>query len=92
MQFCVDTGFGLSPVNVSGVHLHDEAFGVAPNWYLTAVVAADGDRHPNLFSAPLNGRTLRARAILSWAINPFGNCNFVPIWGNQADFHIRLDP
>jgi hypothetical protein len=38
------------------------------------------------------GSTLRARAILSWAINPFGNCAFNPIWGNQADFQIRLDP
>ena len=94
VQFCVDmgTGLGLRPVNVSGVHLHDEVFGVAPNWYLTAVVAADGDRHPDLFVAPLNGRTLKARAILSWGINPFGRCNFIPIWGNQADFHIRLDP
>ena len=92
VQFCVDTGAGLLPVNVSGVHVHDEIFGVLPNWYLTAVVAADADRRPDLFSQPLNGRTLRARAILSWAINPFGNCQFKPIWGNQADFHIRLDP
>lgn len=92
VQFCVQYGGILVPVNVSGVHLHDEIYGVPPNWYMTAVIAADGDRRPDLFTQPLNGRTLRARAILSWAINPFGNCNFVPIWGNQADFHIRLDP
>jgi hypothetical protein len=92
VQFCVDTGAGLLPVNVSGVHVHDEVFGVLPNWYMTAVVAADADRRPDLFAQPLNGRTLPARAILSWAINPFGNCQFKPVWGNQADFHIRLDP
>lgn len=85
--FCVNYGFGLQPVNTNGVHVHDEVFGVSPNWYFTSVVPAD----QRLFSQPLNGRTLRARAILSWAIPPAG-CNFNPIWGNQADFRIRLDP
>lgn len=93
LQFCVaNPGGPLRPVNVSGVHVHDEAFGRLPTWHLSAVVAADADRSPNLFSRPLNGTTLQARAILSWAIDPFGNCQFVPTWGNQADFIIRLDP
>lgn len=96
LQFCVESpgpnGPVLRPVNVSGVHVHDEAFGRPPTWHLSTVVAADADRSPNLFSRPLNGTTLRARAILSWAISPFGNCQFVPIWGNQADFIVRLDP
>lgn len=88
VQFCVDYGAGMVPVNVSGVHVHDEAFGVSPNWYTSVVVAAD----ETLFSQPLVGQTLKARAILSWAFPPNGNCNFPPPWGNQADFKIRLDP
>ena len=85
--FCVESPAGLVPVNTNGVHVHDESFGVNPNWYMTAVVPANGA----LFSQPLVGQTLRARAILSWAVPP-GGCNAVPIWGNQADFKIRLDP
>jgi hypothetical protein len=85
--FCVNTGVGLIPVNVNGVHVHDEVFGASPNWYMSAVVPANGA----LFSMPLQGQTLRARAILSWAVPPAG-CNAVPVWGNQADFRIRLDP
>ena len=85
--FCVNSGAGLVPVNVNGVHVHDEVHGANPNWYLSAVVSADGD----LFSVPLRGQTLRARAILSWAVPPAG-CNAIPVWGNQADFRIRLDP
>ena len=86
--FCIQTpGGGLVPVNTNGVHVHDEAFGAGPNWYMSAVVSANGA----LFSQPLQGQTLRARAILSWAIPP-ASCNAVPIWGNQADFRIRLDP
>ncbi len=85
--FCVNSGAGYRPVNTNGVHVHDEAFGAAPNWYLSAVVAADAA----LFSQPLIGQTMKARAILSWAMPPAG-CNFVPVWGNQADFQIRLDP
>jgi hypothetical protein len=92
VQFCVDLGAGLEPVNVNGVHVYDEAMGARPNWYFTAVVAADGDPTPNLFSQPLDGRTLNARAILSFAVSPSGDCNFVPTFGNQADFQIRLDP
>ena len=85
--FCVNNGGGYQPVNINGVHVHDEAFGSAPNWYHTAVVPANYA----LFNQPLIGQTMRARAILSWGIPPAG-CNFVPIWGNQADFRIRLDP
>lgn len=88
VQFCVNYGAGYVPVNVNGVHVHDEANGTPPNWYMTAVVAAD----ETLFSQPLVGQTLKARAILSWALPPGGNCNFAPPWGNQADFRIRLDP
>ncbi len=86
--FCIQTpGGGLVPVNTNGVHVHDEAFGANPNWYMTAVVPANRA----LFSQPLQGQTLRARAILSWGIPPAG-CNATPIWGNQADFRVRLDP
>ena len=85
--FCVNSGAGMVPVNTNGVHVHDEAFGAGPNWYFSAVVPAN----QQLFSQPLRGQTLRARAILSWGLPP-ANCGFTPIWGNQADFRIRLDP
>ena len=75
------------PVNSNGVHVHDEAFGAMPNWYMSAVVPANQP----LFSTPLVGQTLRARAILSWAVPPAG-CNAIPVWGNPVDFRIRLDP
>jgi hypothetical protein len=86
--FCVSYGPGLVAVNTNGFHVHDELFGVLPNWYFSAVVPAN----QTLFSQPLDGSTLRARAILSWALSPGNNCNYRPVWGNQADFRIRLDP
>lgn len=85
--FCIQTANGLAPVNTNGVHVHDESFGNQPNWYTAAVVPANQP----LFSTPLLGQSLRARAILSWGIPP-QHCNWQPIWGNQADFIVRLDP
>jgi hypothetical protein len=85
--FCVDYGVGLVPVNVNGFHIHDEGFGVNPNWYFQAVVQSDW----KLLSQPYKGQTLKARAILSWG-TPVLACNGAPTWGNQADFRIRLDP
>lgn len=87
IQFCVDFGAGLVPINLSAVHVHDEAYGVNPPWYYGISVQAN----PALHTALVNGQTLRARAILSWTLIPTG-CNFIPIWGNQADFRIKLDP
>lgn len=89
LLFCVDygDGAGLVPVHTNGFHIHDEGFGVNPNWYFSAVVQSN----PRLLSLANNGITLKARAILSWAIPPAG-CFGGPIWGNQADFRIRLDP
>lgn len=87
VQFCVDDGAGLRPINVSAVHVHDEQFGVKPPWYYGVSVQADERLH----AALVNGQTLEARAILSWALVPTG-CNFLPVWGNQADFEIKLDP
>ena len=55
--FCVNAGAGMVPVNVNGVHVHDEVHGANPNWYLSAVVPADGD----LFGVPLRGQTLVQR-------------------------------
>ncbi|MCP4247869.1 MAG: hypothetical protein GY778_12545, partial [bacterium] len=45
-----------------------------------------------LKSLPLDGRTLRARSILSWNLPPQGNCAYRPIWGNVIEYQIRLDP
>ena len=87
VQFCVDYGAGLVPVNLSAVHVHDEPFGFQPPWYYGVSVQAD----PRLHQTLVNGQTLRARAILSWTLIPTG-CNYIPVWGNQADFRIKLDP
>lgn len=93
VHFCVDYGLGggLVPVNINGFHIHDEKFGVVPNWYFSAVVQSDW----KLLSQLNNGRTLRARAILAWNQVLGGGANYCglnPIWGNRADFKIRLDP
>jgi hypothetical protein len=87
--FCVDyaDGLGLVPVHTNGVHVHDEAFGVQPKWYFGLVVQSN----PRLLALVNNGRTLKARAILSWNVPPTA-CNRVPVWGNWLDFRIRLDP
>lgn len=87
VTFCVDYGAGLTLVHINGFHIHDEGFGVNPNWYFAAVVQSDW----RLLSQPYKGQTLKARAILSWG-TPVLNCTAAPTWGNQADFRIRLDP
>ena len=87
LQFCVDYGAGMVPVNVSAVHVHDEPFGVQPPWYYGISVQANERLH----QAAVNGQTLKARAILSWTFVPTG-CNFIPVWGSQSDFKIKLDP
>lgn len=87
--FCVDygDGLGLVPVHTNGVHVHDEVFGVQPSWYFGVVVQSN----PRLLALINNGRTLKARSILSWNVPPAA-CNTVPFWGNWLDFRIRLDP
>ena len=87
--FCVDFGTGLEPIHVNGFHLHDSID--IPTWDFAAVVQSNA----KLLARPSNGQSLRARAILSWMINPMTGavpCNFVPVWGNRSDFRIRLDP
>lgn len=87
---CVDFGGGLVPINVNGFHIHDNA-AAGPTWDFAAVIQSNA----RLFSLPSNGQTFRARAILSWMIDPMVAavpCNFVPTWGNRSDFRIRLDP
>ncbi len=84
---CVDYGNGLEPVDTASVHVHDEAYNQSPNWYFSAVIQAN----EKLQAQVQKGQTLRARAILSWA-TPARECKYRPVWGNQADFRIRLDP
>jgi hypothetical protein len=89
VRFCLDygDGAGLVSVNLREVHLHDESRGAPPSWYFAVIVPAD----ERLSRLPLNGRTLKARARLSW-LNPPMGCFGGVRWGNQADFRIRLDP
>ena len=69
------------------MHVHDEQFGEQPNWYFSAIIQAN----TKLQAIVQNGQTLKARAILSWAAIP-NSCTYRPVWGNQADFRIKLDP
>lgn len=87
--FCAGIGAGgaLVPINISGVHIHD-APGQNPRWDFGVAIQANPALHARLN----NGATLPARAILSWAIVPPMNCNWAPVWGNWANFRIRLDP
>jgi hypothetical protein len=89
--FCVDFGLGagLEPINVNGFHLHDST--APPTWDFAAVIQSNA----KLLAQMSKGQSLKARAILSWMINPMVGavpCNFVPVWGNRSDFRIRLDP
>jgi hypothetical protein len=59
-----------------------------PGWYQLA--------YATTFAAPAvctnnDGRQMRARAILSWALPP-PDCNFRPYWGNIIDSTVRRDP
>jgi hypothetical protein len=85
---CVADAAGvLQPVGVDSVHLANEIFGVAPTWQFAVIASAN----QNLgLVQPMNGATRRARSILSWGFQPT-NCNFVPVWGNALNYHIRLD-
>lgn len=87
VQICVDYGKGFEPVDTASVHVHDEQFGDSPYWYAAAIVQAN----ERLQAQVQKGQTVRARAILSWAAQPSG-CSYQPVWGNQADFRIKLDP
>lgn len=87
VTICVDYGNGLQLMDTASVHVHDEPFGNPPNWYYAAVIQAD----ERLQAQVQQGQTLRARAILSWAAAPT-SCSYQPVWGNQADFRIKLDP
>jgi hypothetical protein len=83
---CVDLGGGLQPVALDRVHLSDAVSG-APPW-MFAVLA---DANEKLSSQPLNGRTYRARSILSWNMAPT-SCDYQAYWGHALDYQIRLDP
>jgi hypothetical protein len=87
--FCAGIGAGgaLVPINISGVHVHD-APGQAPRWDFGVAIQAN----PALQGRANNGASIQARAILSWALIPPLNCNWVPVWGNWANFRLRLDP
>lgn len=83
---CVDLGAGLEPVALDTVHLSNAVSG-APPWQFAVLAKAS----PRLSNLPLNGKTLRARSILSWNLAPT-DCNYKAYWGHALDYQIRLDP
>ena len=87
VTICVNYGNGYELVDTASVHVHDEANNQLPNWYFSAIVQAN----EKLQKQVLKGQTLPARAILSWSYAA-RKCHERPVWGNQADFRIRLDP
>ena len=89
LTICVDdrSGGGLRPMNISQVHVHDNATQHNPNWYYAIEVPDDW----TMQLIRRAGQTFYARAILSW-LWPITDCTSAPIWGNQADFPIKLDP
>jgi hypothetical protein len=88
VMLCVNFGAGLVPVGTGEVHVHDAPAGAVAPWDFGVVVQGA----PRLTGLLNNGATLPARAILSWAIIPPANCNWAPVWGNWANFRLRLDP
>lgn len=83
---CVDLGGGLQPVALDNVHLSNAVSG-APPWQFAVLARAN----EKLASLPLDGKTLRARSILSWNLAP-SDCNYKAYWGHALDYQIRLDP
>ena len=83
---CVDFGGGFQRVALDTVHLSDAVSG-APPW-MFAVLA---DAEEKLSGQPLDGKTYRARSILSWNMAPT-SCDYKAYWGHALDYQIRLDP
>lgn len=101
VQMCVDWNRDgvFSPLESVGqgiVHVHDDPM-YNPPWQYAVyrdINPPGGFRTSNggnTTDTTTNGPTLRARAVLSWAIAPT-DCNFIPIWGNTVNFNIRFDP
>jgi hypothetical protein len=84
---CVNLGAGLVPLGTGQVHVHDAPGQVAP-WDFGVVIQPN----PQLSGRLKNGASFPARAILSWAVVPPANCNWAPVFGNWANFRLRLDP
>jgi len=100
--FCVDynnngTYDQTESVGEGSVAMHDESAGGKPNWQYAVYRDFDprgGLRTTNDGASTTTktaGPTLRARAILSWFVEPTG-CNYQPFWGNVVNFRIRFDP
>lgn len=100
--FCVDynnsgTYDQSESVGEGSVAIHDESAGGKPAWQYA--VYRDFDPRGGLrttndgasTTTKTNGPTLRARAVLSWFVEPTG-CNYQPFWGNVVNFRIRFDP
>lgn len=87
--FCVNFGTGLRPVGLGQVHVHDAGAGApTPPWDFGVAVQAG-----SVLAGHLNsGRELQGKAILSWALVPPQDCFWDPLWGQWANFRIRLDP
>lgn len=84
---CVHLNGSWQPAALDRVHLANAQSG-DPNWYTAVTAKAGGE----LAKMELNGRTIRARSILSWNLTPKGDCDYQPVWGNVIEYKIRLDP
>lgn len=75
---------------IGTAHLNDNSGLGNPLWYFSIVHSPTA----GLSTAPLNGRTLQVRAILSWMMLPLKGSIGTSgvIWGNELTFQIRLDP
>jgi hypothetical protein len=100
--FCVDynnngTYDQSESVGEGSVAIHDESAGSQPRWQYAVYRDFDprgGLRTTNDGASTTTktaGPTLRARAILSWFVEPT-DCNYNPFWGNVVNFRIRFDP
>jgi hypothetical protein len=88
--FCFDCDLnGIFEYVVGGsVHVTNNISPQGPSWYHSANAVAANTPATCAWGS---GRTIRIRAILSWAARPT-SCAYKPIWGNWIDFQARLDP
>jgi hypothetical protein len=90
VRFCFDCDLnGVFEYSVVGsVHVTNNTSVQGPSWYHSANAVAANTPATCMWGS---GRTIRMRAILSWAAQP-ATCTSKPIWGNWIDFQARLDP
>ena len=88
--FCFDCDLNgtFEFLTAGSVHVTNNISPQGPSWYHSVNALATNAPTTCAWGS---GRTIRIRAVMSWASRPT-SCTFRPVWGNWIDFQARLDP